>query len=169
VREGQRAAFTVSAYPNREHPAVVTRVAYGSSIKDNVVTYVAELTVDNDDLTLRPGMTATAVITAAEREGVLLVPNAALRYAPEAAGPAASVAAGSDIVSKLLPRLPSSGQRRAAVRTAAAQQVWVLRDGQPVAVAVEPGATDGRMTEVASAALQPGMDVIVDQARGGGR
>jgi HlyD family secretion protein len=169
VQVGQKATFTVSAYPNRDHPAVVTRVPYGSTIKDNVVTYLAELRVDNDDLSLRPGMTATAVITAAEREGVLLVPNAALRYAPESATGSGAGSAGSSLVSKLLPRPPAQAPRRVSVKTGAAQQVWVLQDGQPVPVAVTPAATDGRMTEVESAALQPGMAVIVDQARGAAR
>lgn len=83
VAVGQPATFTVSAYPNRKYPAKVTRVAYGSTTTDNVVTYVAQLDVDNSDLSLRPGMTATATITATERLQVLLVPNPALRFAPE--------------------------------------------------------------------------------------
>jgi len=164
VAEGQKAAFTVSAYPNRRYPAAVTRVAYGSTIKDNVVTYVAELRVDNEDLTLRPGMTATAVITASERDGVWLVPNAALRFNPDAA---AASAAATGIVSRLLPRMPAQAPRRAGVRTGAAQQIWVLQDGRPVAVPVTPGASDGRQTEVGGEALQAGMAVILDSARGG--
>ncbi len=165
VAAGQAAHFTVSAYPNREYPAQVRRVAYGSTIKDNVVTYVAELGVGNDDLTLRPGMTATAVIVAAERSDVLLVPNAALRYSPEAAMAASG---NASLVSRLMPRPPGQGQpRKPGVRTAAARQVWVLRDGQPVAVAVEPGASDGRMTEVSATGLEPGAAVIVDQVRPG--
>jgi len=164
VHDGQRATFTVSAYPNRDYPATVKRVAFGSTIKDNVVTYVADLAVGNDDLSLRPGMTATAVITAAERSDVWLVPNAALRFNPESAAAAASASGG--IVSRLLPRLPAAGQRRAGVNKAgAAQRIWVLQDGKPVAVAVATGASDGRMTEVSSEALQAGMAVIVDQTR----
>jgi len=165
VSDGQKASFTVGAYPNRDYPAVVTRVAFGSTIKDNVVTYVAELKVSNDDLTLRPGMTATAVITSSEREGVLLVPNAALRYSPEAAQAAASGSTG--IVSRLMPRPTSGTTRRAGVRAAAARQIWVLQNGQPQAVLVTPGASDGRMTEVTSDHLQPGMAVIVDQSGAG--
>ncbi len=55
VTVGQKGSFTVSAYPGRKYPAVVTRVAYGSTITDNVVTYVTYLDVDNGDLSLRPG------------------------------------------------------------------------------------------------------------------
>ena len=90
VAVGQKATFTVSAYPTRRYPATVTRVAYGSTTTDNVVTYQAQLDVDNQDLSLRPGMTATATITATERQQVLLVPNTALRFTPAAAQRSAS-------------------------------------------------------------------------------
>ena len=63
VQVGQKASFTVSAYPSRKFPATTTRVAYGSTTTDNVVTYMTQLEVDNSDLTLRPGMTASSTIT----------------------------------------------------------------------------------------------------------
>jgi HlyD family secretion protein len=165
VRERQRASFTVSAYPSRDYPATITRVSYGSTTKENVVTYVAELQVDNKDLSLRPGMSATASILALERNDVLLVPNAALRFSPETASQAP--VGGSSIVSKLMPRPPSSaGQRKARTKTSAARQVWVLENGSPMAVAVVPGASDGRLTEVSSTGLEPGMAVITEQSSG---
>jgi HlyD family secretion protein len=163
VREGQSAAFTVSAYPNRRFPAKIVRVGFGSTTKDNVVTYIAELEVANTDLSLRPGMTATATITATERRGVLLVPNAALRFTPAAAGAAPAAATGG-IVSRLMPRPPRTGApRRAGTTPAGARQVWVLRDGVPVEVPVTPGVSDGRRTEVDSAQLREGDAVITDQ------
>jgi HlyD family secretion protein len=163
VREGLGAAFTVSAYPNRRYPAKITRVGYGSTTKENVVTYVAELEVENGDLSLRPGMTATATITATERRGVLLVPNAALRFAPAAADAAPAAAAGG-LVSRLMPRPPRTGAaRKAGTTPAGARQVWVLREGVPVEVAVTPGVSDGRRTEVESAELREGDAVITDQ------
>ncbi len=162
VREGQGATFTVSAYPNRKYPAKITRVGFGSTIKDNVVTYVAELEVANADLSLRPGMTATATITAVERRGVLMVPNTALRYSPSNA--AATPAASGGIVSKLVPRPQFGGaQRKAGSTTAGARQVWVLRNGAPVAVAITQGVSDGRRTEVQGEELHEGDAVIVDQ------
>ena len=82
VQAGQRASFTVSAHPSRTYPAKVTRVDYGSTKTDNVVTYLAMLDVRNEDLSLRPGMTASATIRSNERNEVLLVPNAALRFTP---------------------------------------------------------------------------------------
>ncbi|MBA4176975.1 MAG: efflux RND transporter periplasmic adaptor subunit [Leptothrix sp. (in: Bacteria)] len=170
VRAGQAATFTVSAYPTRRYPATIVRVGYGSTTKDNVVTYQAELSVDNDDLTLRPGMTATATITTVERRDALRVPNAALRYSPAAAGAAASTP-GNNIVSSIMPRMPggAGGTRRAGTDTAQVRQVWVLEGGRPQAVPVKPGVSDGRHTEVTSEKLQPGMAVIVGQTTGGAK
>ncbi len=88
VQVGQRAEFTVSSWPNRSFPATISRVAYGSTTTDNVVSYVTYLDVDNADRLLRPGMTATATIRTSERNQVLLVPNAALRFRPTQANDA---------------------------------------------------------------------------------
>jgi HlyD family secretion protein len=168
---GQQASFTVSAYPSRKYPAVITRVAYGSTTTDNVVTYLTYLEVDNSDLSLRPGMTATATITARQRSDVLLVPSTALRFSPSAsanAGAASSRTSGGSFVSKLMPRPPGGmGTRKStgnsAPSTTATPQVYVLRNGQAVSVPVVTGVSDGRQTEVASAELQAGMAVITDQ------
>jgi HlyD family secretion protein len=163
VKVGQKASFTVSAYPSRRYPASITRVAYGSTTTDNVVTYVTYLEVDNTDLTLRPGMTASATITAVERTDVLLVPNTALRFTPSGAGGGgAAPGAGGGIVSSLLPRMPR-GARKTAGGSGTSRQVWVLKDGQAVAVSVTPGISDGRMTEITAGDLQVGALVITDQ------
>ena len=167
VQVDQPASFTVSAHPGRKYPAKVTRVAFGSTITDNVVTYLTQLEVDNSDLSLRPGMSASATIIANQRNDVLLVPNSALRFAPQTAADAARPAASGGIVGSLVPRIPRSGNPRrsaaAGASTAQARQVWVLRDGAAVAVAVTPGISDGRMTEITGGALQAGMEVITDQ------
>jgi len=170
VRKEQAATFTVSAYPTRRYPARIVRVGYGSTTKDNVVTYLADLSVNNDDLTLRPGMTATATITTVERSDALLVPNAALRYTPATAAATAAPKANNTIVSSMMPRPPrSGGTRTAGTDTSQVRQVWVLDGGQPHAVPVTPGVSDGRMTEVTSEQLQPGMAVIVGQTAGGAK
>lgn len=166
VTAGQEASFTVSAHADRHYPARVTRVAFGSTITDNVVTYLSQLDVDNRDLSLRPGMTATATITALRRDDVLLVPNSALRFTPGARDAVASAPRGG-IATSLIPRLPSrGGTRRSATggdSAAAARQVWVQRDGAAVAVAVIPGISDGRMTEITGGELREGMLVITNQ------
>jgi HlyD family secretion protein len=85
VKVGQDATFTVSAYPTRKFPAKITRVGFSPTIADNVVTYLTYLDVSNDDMSLRPGMTASANITALQHNDVLLVPNTALRFSPTSA------------------------------------------------------------------------------------
>ena len=173
VKVGQSASFTVSAYAGRKYPAEITRVAYGSTITDNVVTYLTYLGVDNTDLSLRPGMTATATITATQRKDVLLVPNSALRFTPAGAGAstvagtgAGKTAATGGIVASLVPRMPRGSTRGSApggAGAAAVRQVWILRDDVAVAVAVTPGISDGRMTEITGGELEAGMQVITDQ------
>jgi HlyD family secretion protein len=164
VKVGQDAKFTVSAHLSRQFPARITRVGFGSTITDNVVTYLTYLDVDNADLSLRPGMTATANITATQRTDVLLVPNTALRFTPAAA---ASPTAAKGVMASLTPRMPGNNTRRSAASgasTALAKQVWVLpKDGVPLAVAVTPGISDGRMTEITGGDLVVGMLVITDQ------
>jgi HlyD family secretion protein len=168
VKGGQKASFTVSAYPARKYPASVTRVAFGSTITDNVVTYQTYLEVDNTDLSLRPGMTASSTITSTERKDVLLVPNTALRFSPsQAGGTAGGGKPSGGIMSSLLPRMPGGVARKTAGGNGPAKQVWVLQGGNAVAVAVTTGISDGRMTEITGGELQPGMPVITDQRTAG--
>lgn len=186
VQAGQRARFTVAAHPGRDYPARVARVSFGSTTTDNVVTYTTQLDVDNADLSLRPGMTATATIATTERTAVLLVPNAALRFTPTeaAAGtaPGASTAgsgttgSSGSLVSRLMPRPPPgmTGQRRSAAgagNKAAGRDatLWLLRDGRPQAVKVQRGLSDGRFTEVSGDGLAEGAAVITDQTVNGSR
>lgn len=159
VQLGQKASFTVSAFGARRFAALVQRVSYGSTITDNVVTYSALLDVQNPDLALRPGMTATATLVAAERENALVVPNSALRYSP--AGAAEPKGERSKVVATMLPRLPRQGARKAS--GGVPKQVWVLRDGAPLAVPIEVGISDGRYTEIVGGELSAGQAVITEQ------
>ncbi|MCW2311541.1 efflux RND transporter periplasmic adaptor subunit [Rhodoferax antarcticus] len=159
VKVGQKASFTVSAFPARRFPATITIVSYGSTITDNVVTYVTQMDVANDDLSLRPGMTATSTITAVERKGVLLVPNTALRFAPPVAEAQAPKASGG-FMSKMMPSRP---RPRKTASGGPAKRVWVLRDGAPMEMNVTAGISDGRMTEILEGDLQAGMAVITEQ------
>jgi HlyD family secretion protein len=162
VREGQRATFTVDAYPGREYPARVRRVDVGSQTKEGVVSYLTILTVANDDLSLRPGMTGTAAITTATRERVVLVPNAALRFTPLPATQTRSTP-GRGLLDRLLPRPPRPASKTTRPSSGAAtQQVWILRDGEPVPVPMSVGVSDGRLTEVLGGELQEGMAVITE-------
>ncbi|MFA6041278.1 MAG: efflux RND transporter periplasmic adaptor subunit, partial [Methylophilus sp.] len=164
---GQKASFTVSAYPRRNFPAVITRVGFGSTITDNVVTYLTYLDVDNTDLSLRPGMTATATIIAKQVSNVLLVPNSALRFTPTVSETDANEKKG--VAASLLPRMPSTNSRKSAASnasTASAKQAWILANdgsGKAIAVTVKAGISDGLMTEITGGELKVGMQVITDQ------
>ncbi|MDO8913879.1 MAG: efflux RND transporter periplasmic adaptor subunit [Phenylobacterium sp.] len=161
VADGQAAVFTVDAYPGRSYPARVTRVGLGSKTTEGVVTYTGVLAVTNADLSLRPGMTAAAEMTTSRRTGVLLVPDAALRFTP----PETRAKGAASVTSALVPRMPRMGGRPTRRSTdSAAQQVWVLREGVPVRVAVRVGASDGRDTEVTGGDLKAGMAVITETA-----
>ena len=165
----QRASFTVSGYPSRRYPAIIKRVDFGSTKTDNVVTYVTTLDVDNTDLSLRPGMTASSTIIATERKDVLLVPNTALRFNPTNAN--AQTAAGStSILSKMMPRpTRGSGRKTASAdpRAPGQRQIWILKDGQPEALKVTTGISDGRNTEVSGEGVEAGLAVITDQRTAG--
>jgi HlyD family secretion protein len=167
VKVGQKATFTVSAYPARRYPASIDRVDFGSTKTDNVVTYVTTLDVDNSDLSLRPGMTASATIVATERNGVLLVPNTALRFNPTKTSPTVG---STSMLSRMFsgPRRP--GDRKSAgndPRAPGQRQIWILKDGQPTSQNVTTGISDGRSTEVSGEGLVAGLAVIVDQRAAG--
>ncbi len=166
VHEGQAANFRVDAYPHRKYPAVVTRVGYGSQTKDGVVSYKTILAVDNGDISLRPGMTATAEITTVHRSGVLLVPNSALRFTPPAAAEAPENSRG--LVSSLLPRPPGMNQKNARPANGKAneQTVYTLSGGRLFPIPVSVGASDGRLTEVTRGALSQGTAIVTEVGGG---
>jgi len=169
VKEGQEATFTVDAYPQRVFKAVVKQVRYASTTISGVVTYEAILDVNNEDLALRPGMTATARILVQEVKDALVIPSAALRFSPPTTQPKSSASARSGLVGKLLPRfpgrtggMPSRAAHKAFSGQPREQKVWVFKDGKLEPVTVLTGATNGVLTEITSGDLQPGMDVVVD-------
>jgi HlyD family secretion protein len=159
VHEGQKAHFTVDAYPSRHFDAEIRELRYGSEVVQGVVTYKAVLTTDNSELLLRPGMTATSEIIVAEVDDALNVPNTALRFTPPSAEPRDQ----RSFLQKLMPgpprlRKPSStGQPAGPERT-----VWTLSDGTPEARSVTIGATDGKRTEILKGDLTVGEPLIVD-------
>ena len=168
VAEGQDATFTVAAFADRTFAAKVVQLRYASTTTDNVVTYTAVLSVDNSDLAIRPGMTATADIVVKQAKGVLLIPNAALRYAPASATPAATTTTprgNRNILQRIFPRPPSSATPRTGLAKdvpAGQKRIWVLKNGAPEAVLITTGSTDGSWTEVAPGAVAEGDAVITD-------
>lgn len=153
---GNKATFTVDAYDERQFPAEISEIRFAPLTVDGVVTYKAILSVDNADLLLRPGMTATADIVVADIKDALTVPNAALRYAPPAA-PAEEEEERSGLLGMLI---PEDDTTRA---TGDDRTLWVLRGEMAVEIPVLAGQSDGRMTEILQADLAPGDLVIVDR------
>jgi len=158
VRPGQTASFTVDAWPGRKYPAEIERVGFGAQTTEGVVTYKTLLDVANDDLSLRPGMTATAEIATANLSGVLRVPNAALRFTPTAAKSAPS----GSFVSSLLPSrpMPPKSVKENTNSHNRTRTVWLLRDQLPVQVEIVVGLSDGHTTQVVSGDLQAG-DLVI--------
>ncbi|MCE6950606.1 efflux RND transporter periplasmic adaptor subunit [Cereibacter sphaeroides] len=165
VRVGNRATFKVDAHPGRNFSAEIVQVRYAPETTEGVVTYKAVLTVDNAERLLRPGMTATATIVVAEVEDEVLVPNAALRFAPpQAVRGGGSGNRGGGLLGLIMPRPPQPAD---APDRDAGPAVWVLRGDQPVAVPVTVGETDGRRTAIGTDAIAPGDAVITDQREAG--
>ena len=185
VAAGQRATFTVDAYPGRTFQATVLRVDVGAnasgsttsgssasnastSTANTVIAYTAVLSVANPEMLLRPGMTATAEIVTAERRNVILVPNAALRWSPERDAAANKGSGGA--ASVLVPRGGRRGRggagggREVTIGRGSRQTVYVLgADGQPQAVQVVVGESNGSVTEVVSGDLREGQEVITSR------
>jgi len=163
VKEGQKVRFTVDAYPGRQFPGTITRLRYSSTTSNNVVTYLAEISVENDQLLLRPGMTATATITVQSLNNALLVPNHALRFLPSQ-----TPEASGGMLGRLLPAPPGMNGNKQDDGSAALNRprVWVVRNNEPVAIPVSVGSTDGHFTEVKSGDVIPGMPLIVEALKG---
>ena len=162
VQNGQHATFTVDAFPDRTFPARITQVRFGSQVEEGVVTYLTVLEVDNSDLSLRPGMTATADITVKQISNALLIPNAALRFTPPQPETKSPAREGGSLLSKLFPRPPRTRQQPKADTKSRKKQVWTLRDNRPLPVSVTTGATDGSMTEIVTGDISAGMALIVE-------
>ena len=160
VKAGQPVLFTVDAYPGRQFPGTITTIRYVSTTTNNVVTYLAEISVNNEELLLRPGMTATATISVQSIRNALLISNHALRFLPSS-----DDAGGSS--TSFFPRPPDMDRNANAESSAALNNphVWVVRDGRPAPIAVTVGVTDGKQSEVRAGQVTPGMQLIVEQLK----
>ncbi len=161
VKTGQTASFTVDAYADRRFPAQILQVRYGSQEVDGVITYETVLNVDNQDLSLRPGMTATAEIIVQEVKDALLVPMAAVRFSP-AENQAMNNSGGGNILSRLMMRPPRQSQQKRPESVGKQQRVWVLRDGEPHPIDITTGADNGSFLEVTGGGLDESMQVITE-------
>ncbi|MFT3672820.1 efflux RND transporter periplasmic adaptor subunit [Aestuariivirga sp.] len=159
VKTGQKAGFSVDAYRGRNFPAQIERLSYAPETVDGVVTYKAILSAPNEDLALRPGMTATAKIITEDYANVLTVPNEALRYAP----PRVETSRGFSITQIFMPRFPRSERGTRDASPDGMRDVYVLRHGVAEKISIKTGSSDGRRTVVLSGELKAGDKLITAQ------
>ena len=155
VQEQQRGTFTVDAFQDRQFPALITQVRFAPKTKDSVVTYQAVLAVDNADLLLRPGMTATATITTATRADATLIPNAALRFQPPPAAPARRTFIGGPP-----PDFGNTGITPPLAKAGSTQHIWILKGGALQSLEIKVGISDGLFTEITAGEIKPGDRVV---------
>jgi len=153
IVEGQHVTFTVDAYPGRTFHGTVGQVRLNATMTQNVVTYTIAVDVDNRDGKLMPYLTTNALFEIGRRKGVLLVPNAALRFTPRSGeiAPDARKASKEDISRRV--RGAEGGEKRAVV--------WVEQGRYVRPIPVTDGLTDGAFTEVEGAGLAEGARVAV--------
>ena len=176
IREGQKARFTVDAFPSRSFVGEVQQIRLNPTNTQNVVTYNVRINVANPDQTLLPGMTAYVNIGVQKREGVLLVPNAALRFKP--ADPAEKKPANGQAggMSGMAPGMGAGmsgmgpggapggpGGGKGKKRDGQSGTVYVLAGGEIKPVSVQLGITDNRNTEVVGGELKEGDRVVTGE------
>jgi len=170
LSQGMEATFSVDAYPGTRFRGKIREVRNAAQTVQNVVTYDAVLDVQNDELKLKPGMTANVTFIWAEKDAVLRVPNAALRFKPpaEALSPSGSGSGRRRFGPGGAPSGSVSGWGGAegGMMDPNRKTVWILRDGKPHPARVETGITDGTNTEIVSGHLNEGDEVITEYVSG---
>lgn len=156
IREGLQARFRVDAFPGQFFRGEVRQVRLNPTIQSNVVSYTVIVSADNPDGRLKPGMTAFVQVTANRRDGVLRVPNAALRFRP----PAEAGQAGANAAAK--------GGGAGAGRRDAGQRVYKLVDGKLAAVPIQVGVSDASWTEVTGGDVKEGDRLVTRDLAGQG-
>jgi HlyD family secretion protein len=152
LRTGMTTTFTVDAYPDEAFRGTVRQIRSAPTTVQNVVTYDAVIDVDNSGLKLKPGMTANATFVVAERKNVVRIPNAALRFLPDA---------------KLLQSLGIAVPGPTA--ESKARWIWMLRANRPSPERVEIGISDGTLTEMTAGTLHSGDTLVTDMSLAPGR
>lgn len=142
IKEGMSATFTVDAYPTRTFHGTISQIRYNATVVDSVVTYVTLIQVKNEDLALRPGMTANVTFEVAKAENVIKLPNAALRFNP--APPT--------------PNAPPVATQRTGGPT-----VYQMVNGRPKPITLKIGLSDGTFTELVQGEVREGDEVVTDR------
>jgi HlyD family secretion protein len=167
----QKATFTVDSYPEQTFRGKVIQIRSAPVITQNVVTYVVVVSVDNSDMKLKPGMTANVSVEVAKKDDVLKLPPAALRFKPKAKGDEVKAKGNGE-------RPAGAGQRPAGGGPNGggkggpgkgkdkSQQVYLLKEGKPVATPVKTGIANNSSIELIESSLKEGDDVIIEQIGG---
>src|SRR5499426_4501430 len=161
IKEGQVATFTVDAYPSQIMRGTVRDIRSAPITVQNVVNYNAVIAVDNPELKLKPGMTATVSILVAQREHVLKIPKAALRFQPQLTPKEREqfVTAFQQRQAMHAPGSTGATLRRAWQNT---PKVWTLTpEGTLSPVTVRLGTNDDQFSELQEGALQEGQELII--------
>lgn len=172
IREGQKARFTVDAFPSRHFIGEVQQIRLNPTNQQNVVTYNVRINVANPDEVLLPGMTAYVNIGVQKREGVLLVPNAALRFKPAEAADKKSENGQKNgpTVASAPPAAPEGapkGAGKGKKRDGQSGTVYVLAGEEIKPVSVQLGITDNRMTEIVGGELKEGDRIVTGENSNG--
>jgi HlyD family secretion protein len=162
VKVGQTANFSVDAYRDRGFPAKIERMSFSPETVDGVVTYKTILSANNTDLSLRPGMTATAKITVSEFKNALTVPNESLRYTP----PVVQQSTGFSITQIFMPRFPRNNQQKRTTDAEGKRSIYVLENSQPKELKIKTGDSDGKRTLILDGELKVGDALITSQRTG---
>lgn len=169
ITEGKEASFTVDAYPGVPFSGTIRQVRLAPINVQNVVTYNVVVGVDNKDLRLKPGMTANVSIVVAQKDQVLKVPNAALRFTPPKADRPDHAAAHAKPAEARPPKSDRAARSAVAGGLGSSRTIWKqVEGGELVSIAVQTGISDGSSTEILSETVQEGEHVVVgiEQSRG---
>jgi len=165
IRPGQAVSFTVDAYPGEVFEGVVGKVRLNASMTQNVVTYIVEVNTDNSNGRLIPYLTANLKFMVAERQDVLMVPNAALRWIPQPdqIAPGFRPESSKKGQGKMAEAGSGGASAMEAKESSKKGTVWLLKGQYVEPLNVSLGVTDGSFTEVMGPQLQEGMQVVVGE------
>lgn len=156
MMEGKAAVFTVDAYPGESFAGTIKQVRLAPMNVQNVVTYNVVVGVDNKDLRLKPGMTANVSIVVTQKDQVIKVPNAALRFMPPRGEGSRQGADGQTA------RGTGDRQVMSDAGTMPSRMIWKpAENGELTSLSVQTGISDGVTTEVRSGDLVEGDLVVV--------
>ena len=170
IQLDQKATFTVDSYPEQTFGGKVVQIRSAPIITQNVVTYVVVVNVDNNELKLKPGMTANVSIEVARKDDVLKLPPAALRFKPktktEDAKAKGSEERGSANKQRPAAGSPDQGGKPGGRKAGNDQQVYILKDNKPVAVKIRTGIANNSSIELVESTLKEGDEVVIEQTGG---